>query len=239
MSYGIQVYNSDSILTIDDNYSNYAVYSSGTLTSTLNGAGYYEYTLALPNIPGILMYIRSTSNVGTYWIQQGGHAGSTTVVESDTSTSINYILVVPSSALSVPSGYGLNIYRGDGSLAFSSEYSYASLVDIGLLYNSNSLIPASINISAPVQQGRNKYFCISACHRCGYWNYSGQDPGSGNWLSGEGIYRLQVTQNSNLSFDFYQAQNEPWDPYGPPLYNTGTWSLAVLTGYFFMTILEY
>jgi len=239
MSYGIQVVNSVGITVIDDNYSNYAVYSSGSIGPIADGTGYYYYDIGLPNIPGILVFMRSQTNAGVFWVTSGGGAGTTLRIGGMSAVNIDYLLLIPSSSLAAPSGYGLNIYRGDGSLAFSSEYSYANVVALGQFYNPSYMIPGGVSIPAPVAQNRTKYFCISACHLCGYYHYSGQDPASGNILAGDGVYRLEVAQNSNLSFDFYQAQDQYWDPYGPPLYGTGSWSFAILTGYFFMTIIEY
>jgi hypothetical protein len=172
MSYGAYIENYDSIVLLDQNFDTYAVYSYGAAASTFNSAGSvwggsYDFYIAIPNIAGVLVFIRGS---GEYFCKDGGAPGTTLTISSYYSAaSINYIIVVPSGVLSASSSYGLNIYKPNGALSFSSLHTHMTLVSMPSFQahvGGTLVLPFS---------SKNRYININALYRTGTVNAATED----------------------------------------------------------------
>jgi hypothetical protein len=245
MSYGIEITNNAGQIVIDQDYSNYAVYSSGTLYQTpyIDANGYLAYPdvpLLIPNVPGALVFVSGTlvtpvngsasyMSLGYIYVVSGGWAGSTLVLGGLFPPSIEYVIVVPASGLPVPSDYGLTVFKSDGTLAFSSSYDYMRLaavvtMDVKTAYT-EVVLPAS---------SKKRYLGINACHRNGIFYYSGTTT-MGNFIAGGGDVYLaggMVDQNT-FCFSGNNAFLDAiaWEP-------NISWSWYQVAGYRSILILE-
>lgn len=172
MSFGVQIVNNSDIVLIDQDYATYAVYSSGTMAvSGSDGSGVwgstYFYNITIPNIQGALVFIKpvTTTETGGFFVISGGEAGTVLKIGSYANPgNLKYIIVVPSSALPITNGYGFNIYKIDGTLAFSSLHEHLTLVNVtSVVMNTNAtiIIPNST---------KNRYICINAANITGHVN---------------------------------------------------------------------
>ncbi len=166
MSYGISVVNDSGVIVIDQDYSNYTQYSSGSIG---NGGG-----IVIPNINGALVFVRGG---GTVYVVSGG-IPNTTMILKGTFSVVYFIVVVPASSITSLGGYGLDIKRSDGTLAYSSTLVVPTLAGMGFVDSQTSGTTISI-ASSP----KSRYFCINPCCAVGnnvnydgmfwrlYWRY--------------------------------------------------------------------
>jgi hypothetical protein len=133
MSYGFMAINANGIVQIDDNFSNYYVYSRNTV-------GGSSVNIVLPNIAGLKILINNDNNTRDFYLI-GSVIGNNTVILNWTilagTPTINYIILAPSHfAPSQDTSYGLNVYTPSGTLAFSSNLNYLNiLTEINADYN--------------------------------------------------------------------------------------------------------
>jgi hypothetical protein len=118
MSYGFQASNSSNILQIDDNYSNFAIYSEGYWAAST-----YPKQLTLPNIQGVRLLVELPQNSEVKFEGNSTVPNGTCTITC--SSALNFKVVVPSSYYTASAyGYGMNIYKADGLLAFSTNLNY-------------------------------------------------------------------------------------------------------------------
>ena len=120
MAYGIRVESSSGFTQIDQDFVNYALIASGFVTFT--GSFGNTPDRKVINTGGVastndtLLFARPLTN-GV------GLIGSGTTIIATAPTIVEWRLYERVNALTPPtSGYGLNVFRPDGSLAFSSAY---------------------------------------------------------------------------------------------------------------------
>jgi hypothetical protein len=130
MSYGLYVENSSGFIQIDENYENLMVVQSGTLTSSQN-----ELVVSSSITDDFLVFVRPNSPVTTseYNIacdnnDDDDHLFNVFCWQGSSQVpfykrSCDYAVCVKGSEFSEPTtGYGLNVYKPDGTVRWSSEY---------------------------------------------------------------------------------------------------------------------
>tara|TARA_R110000851_G_scaffold265112_2_gene417665 strand:- start:1354 stop:2094 length:741 start_codon:yes stop_codon:yes gene_type:complete len=153
MTNGIQVLNESGYTQIDSSYSNLQVLLSGTTSN------FPQATTLVTNLPSNLgtdfvIFIKpsATSGVGqsntvTFW-GYIDYSANTFVIGRTLSFNFyqgSFDYVICTEALTAPStGYGLNTYNSDGSLAFSSEYKDMECVEA---YTYTLSYPSAVNFN--------------------------------------------------------------------------------------------
>lgn len=197
MSFGIEVFNDFGITLIDQDFSNYATYSSGTLSSLgvfydVMSTPFYYFEIFIPAITGSILFLRPSTLPGDFFLVSGGGAGEVARIGSSTSSPIKFKILSPSSGFSIPATYGLNIFKPDGALAFSSDYEYMVL---------SSTVSAVVNADTTVSifgSLKERYISINPAARSGWVN--GTDETGFHYLG-------------DLYYIVYMATNESWDLY--------------------------
>lgn len=152
MSYGIRIINNANIILIDQDYANYTLYSSGATS----------YGIAVPNVSGALVFIRNINGTNQKsYIVSGGFPGTTAILGGP---SVDFMVLIPSSALTPSHTYGANVYKGDGQLVFSTDYSYLTLAAIPSV---NALTAGEVAVTLGAS-AKPRYFCLNPCCAVGY-----------------------------------------------------------------------
>lgn len=131
MTYGIYIENQSGFTQIDENYENLLVVESGTLSSSQN-----TLTVSASITNDFIVFVRPSSPVTTsqYNIacdnnKDDDHVFSVTCWQGSNLVPFykrpcDYAICVKASEFAEPtSGYGLNVYKADGNIRWSSEYS--------------------------------------------------------------------------------------------------------------------
>jgi len=132
MAYGIRVESSSGFTQIDQDFVNYVLVASGSFSSTGNYSFPQTHTINYSSLVSTLdniFFARPTTtgyNVGNNSDSElAGSSGNNVaqIVSSYTGT-IQWRVYERANVLTPPSsGYGLNVYRTNGELAFSSQFS--------------------------------------------------------------------------------------------------------------------
>jgi hypothetical protein len=140
MAYGIQIYNDSGFLQIDQDYTNYLLHTSGSVTSTgraISGSD-EEPDVSTVNVSGvsanddvIFAFRPATADGSAIRAVKTSTTGQFKIY-SDYAGTINWKAYKKGSLLSAPtSGYGLNVYRSDGTtLAYSSSFDIMSVATV-------------------------------------------------------------------------------------------------------------
>jgi hypothetical protein len=145
MSYGFSAVNG-SVVTIDQDYSNYTLHSVVTVVCDINNyySGVYVGegllgAINVPNVQGVIAFTDSTNAVST-WNSLSNVGGVSYIVvnppmvwngsyyDYPPTVSVNIGFYVPSATVVAPLvrfGYGLNIFKPDGTPAFSTNLKYS------------------------------------------------------------------------------------------------------------------
>ena len=123
MSYGFQAINQSGYVQIDQNYSNFALYSSGSATTG-------SIVIAGVDLAECLVFIRLPLNK---WAatDAGASFGDRFVIMPEYGTAnftYEYRIYRYSLALSPSTGYSLQVFRGDGSLCFDGNREQTRIV---------------------------------------------------------------------------------------------------------------
>jgi hypothetical protein len=137
MAYGIRIENSSGFTQIDQDFVNYVLVASGSFSSTGTSDSPKTHTVnfsALVSSPDTMFFARptTTASVGSSFPGMAGSStGTVATIQSFYTGTIQWQVYQRSSALSVPSsGYGLNVFRPNGELAFSSQYKIPRIFSI-------------------------------------------------------------------------------------------------------------
>lgn len=163
MSYGLNVRNENDEMIVDQDYANYALWASGTITQALGTFGTPWNFPALAAEPPLLFlssptrfvacpgYAMSGANfAGVYLIwEDGGNSGSAGL-------SVDYRLYLPASSRGASGdGYGLRVFRSDGSIAFDAGYDYLKIAAMAAPARSSGMQTYTHGIAGTV------YCCIN------------------------------------------------------------------------------
>lgn len=212
MSYGFSCTNSSGIIQIDEDYANYCVYSSGTIA---NGAG----TVTLPSIPGAVvfccldypglqwfsgnydLYISNLVHI-EYFYWNGTEAVTPYgAVGSDTNPVVTYYIMIPSnySTVSTSTGFGLNVYKSDGSVSFSSNLPYMNI----LMAIPFDVTTWTFNTVPAPDTGKTRLVGLNSAQQYGYGNYYNNDTGAEN----SAIFNIAFSLSGNT----LEIYNSYWD----------------------------
>lgn len=199
MDYGFSAINNNDIIVIDQNFSNYCLHSTITVNNSncsygyfQNNFGHYYKSLYIPNIPGVIALCNSMHDVSC-WGSLSAYGTNQILIIPDYGLSFSFQIYfyVPSTAFSVVSGYGLNVYNQLGNLTFSSTLSYLKhLVTYTVNTSINSELPYPIGISNPV-------FVLNPFHMQGDYHYQYEE---GLYYSGTSGYFASI---SNINGRYY------------------------------------
>jgi hypothetical protein len=139
MSYGMRIKNNDLKIIIDENYSNYVLYESGTLTlvfstspNTLRGSHSFSSSISVP--PIIALKPRSDYHIGLEkYTQSGDNYAGFSLVGSPAGAGnldIDWMAFVPVSHHESTENYGLKIFNASGDVTFDSGRKYLKIVSI-------------------------------------------------------------------------------------------------------------
>ena len=133
MSYGFQVLNTGNQIIIDEFFENYEIYSTGSFytvaaTDPFNGG----YQLSAP-LGCILLISPDSYEPNVYYNAYydsyaqrfliGACSSGTLIPWGNLSRLVHFIVLKPITALTpVSGGYGLNVYKADGTLTYSSNH---------------------------------------------------------------------------------------------------------------------
>lgn len=163
MSYGLNVTNSFDYVQIDQNYSNFVIHESGSVTVS---DYFYPATIPVTEINGFapLLFVRANSgqsfcvshkflNALTQVWKDPNDTNAVTV-EWFTCTPIDYI--PPSET-----DYGLHVYKSDGTIAFSSNKKYQQIydvIDFGTFTTSGATVTKQFTA---MPDGQKPFICAS------------------------------------------------------------------------------
>lgn len=131
MAYGIRVESNSGFTQIDQDFVNYVLVASGSFSSSGNNSFPQTHTInfsALVSSSDTIFFARPTTvgyNIGNNSDSEliGESFGTSATIRSLYTGTIQWRVYERANVLTPPtSGYGLNIYRPDGTLAFSSQY---------------------------------------------------------------------------------------------------------------------
>lgn len=177
MSYGIQIINQQNLIQIDENYSNYQLYSSGIRTTS----DVYPYTFLQAPVNSLLLIRPITYESNIFWVCDRrkystkveymvsalgptpfGSSGNYPYVKN-----YYYMLFVDSSLIADQTpqnfGFGLNVYKPNTKLAYSSNIATVPFIQNTYISSNTS---QTISIAAPI--GKTAYVEVSAIGRYGF-----------------------------------------------------------------------
>lgn len=119
MAYGIQIQNTNNIVQIDQDYKNYCLTQSGSVTSTTAGV-----TVTFTTVSGTIPIV-AIANVpsGNYILLTAISATSFTVSSASTTT-FNYKVYSLVDATTLASGFGLRVFNSSSQCVFDSLKTY-------------------------------------------------------------------------------------------------------------------
>jgi hypothetical protein len=231
MSYGFWVTNNSNILQIDSDFSNLAVYASGSFTGSADSSPGFDpaidryVDIALPNIAGIKFFVNIPSGADLIFTTSMIVPGNTIRIkwQSVSYAAINYLLLVPSSYFtSLNTGWGMNIYKADGNLAYSTNLDYANIAGF-LSFNPRT------DGSLVVYSSKMVYVDLGVTQYCGNWYvYNGW----GGYDAGDLYPKLSYSSNTvstHTNYDYYDALTSvgcdpeaPYACYGAVIGTSGT-----------------
>lgn len=217
MSYGIQIYNYNNEMIIDDKYRNFYVYSSGSAVSsssyTYNGVTYYKYTISYSNSTPPLLFVKIPTNV---WHYVDTLSTSGIVLWMSSNIIIDYKIVTVKNTSTAAGNYGLYVKDANNQIAFDNILSQAVLITGGLWSYSGTNTSSSLfanHTSADLTSYSLVTYAMSM-----YFDYG---------LSTEEV-RLIQRRNSTTQMEFFWTGWNVWysgDPNMPAA--TTTWNFSV------------
>lgn len=178
MSYGFSSLNTDGLIQIDGNFSNISILSTGIFTQTTFDT--YWHLIDEKD----LYFIRAGS-AGQYISAYTGYNGANLYIALTVYSSVQgenctveYLRCRPShNILTTPPsiGYGLNVIRPDGNLAFSSELITPQITNVISVNTSgldlNGTVTQTFTLNT-VLSGKKRYFAANSFSNMGilYWS---------------------------------------------------------------------
>lgn len=218
MSYGISITNNSNFLLINDTYEIYSVYQSGFFSA--DGAG----DLVIPSIDlDETLFVRNVTAdavLGLFiendWVTPSISNGqgyaftlSGSGLEKYPNAVFEYVKLkkAPLVGEDVSQTYGLQIFKSNGDLVFSTRHYHALLSAVITLSAAQVIAESSLDIALPtLLTGKNRYFNVASCSL--FATLETSDTGA-QWkykamgLSANGAtlytrYRWQSSFNNNL-----------------------------------------
>jgi hypothetical protein len=156
MTYGLQIFNDNNFIQIDETYKNYAIDESGSLSVAALSIVTVNFTSRSSEIP--LLFIRNQS-ASTYFLIRAITTNSFTVVVGVTCV-IDWFTAWPSNL--VPASVennGLTSYDASGQLIFDSRKQYPEMRQI---INLGIVTITAVTFSFPlVPSGNKPYICAN------------------------------------------------------------------------------
>jgi len=162
MSYGLTVKNSSDIIQIDQDYSNYILIDSGTIeasSTTVIGAGSDFPWLAYDALYGVSNYVvffRSDTYNVLFALKSARSTNYT--IWASASIILEYRVFVSAATLTSNTNFGLNVYKGDGEIAFTSNASYLNICSSVSL--NGGLAPYSREYTLPPTKGIKRWVSL-------------------------------------------------------------------------------
>ncbi len=166
---GLQVINDSGTIQIDQNYYNFMLYSKSTATTTLINTGtstvIYGTTITVPTTknPQIFFGVNSAYlSVGHRTVSGGSTSFQ---VYSNVATTFTYYVFVTDPAQVADSGYGLQVFREDGSLVFDARNRFLRFENVfQIAFGSTSfpLSPAGKTYAAALSFSRTSAAIVSS-----------------------------------------------------------------------------
>lgn len=162
MAYGIRVESGSGFTQIDQDFVNYVLVASGSFSSSGNNTTLQTHTInydSLVSSQDTIFFARPSTVTGlpsnTSAELVGSSYNNSATIRSLYTGTIQWRVYERASVLTPPtSGYGLNVYKPDGTLAFSSQYNVPrifailegapSFSGIGTVNHSYSAIPFAL-----------------------------------------------------------------------------------------------
>lgn len=130
MAAGIQVWNNNSFVQIDENYANHALYSKQNLTTSSVGpdSHYFGGYADIVVHPQAIVAVYSPYAVALEAVFNGGSTKTYRYRCLTLHAPITAYAYLPSNLLSPSGNVGFEVFKPDGTLAFSSGYDYMRVV---------------------------------------------------------------------------------------------------------------
>lgn len=145
MASGLLLVGDNDQVQIDGDYRNYALYQSGSVTSTsfIGNRFYATITFTAPIAEPPIVAVKSTVEVGfvSNSVNGSGEYVSTTITTSYAAVSVDFKIFIPANLLTVSTEtHGIDVYDANGDLAFHSGFDYMrvyDVVEVGGTYEGN------------------------------------------------------------------------------------------------------
>lgn len=185
MAHGIQVFGDSGYAQIDQDYSNFGLLASGSVSVAAPGDMYTSSTFTTISFPdtGVrpLIFVRSPANGAFVQLRELGNTFARFgLVTSNgyyfyTSGVLEYQIYAPVNHILSNDSYGMAIYRPDGQLSFHSGMNSMRIHSIA---NINT-VASSVAISAP----SNPFFLVNpSTFVYREWNAGGTEGGGTDYL---------------------------------------------------------
>lgn len=216
MGYGFEVINESDYILIDQDYDNYYVAETGSFTaSTVSPA-----SLSFNAFTDIMLVRSNTYGIGIYMYSLD-ITNNIIKIAAVSSIVIEYIKLRRFNTISSSGGTGLEVYKADGTLAFSSNFAVGSIAIVVPIYQSGGFYTSqNFNLPAPIRAGTKRYFDIKAACFIGYAASGAQ-------------YSLRITRAGKFLNDLTLNSTTVSIGQGPP---SVQYSLAAYANYMVMDI---
>lgn len=134
MTYGFYCENESGFVQVDGTYDNFAVFASGTVQCGFTGGPTYEVTFPAGTPADFIIFAKPTTESGFVRFMYGTQLVQTgydptfffTQVYGATETfTVDWVIAVRSNTIATSvnpeTGYGLNVYKDDGTIAYNSN----------------------------------------------------------------------------------------------------------------------
>lgn len=129
MPAGLQVWNNGTFIQIDSEYTNYALLQKATVSLNASGPIHYFGGYADITVSSVaIVAVTSTSKICLESITVSGANRVFRYRSTVLGASMTYYVFVPSNFVAPATNYGFEVFRADGSLAFSSGHNYMRVV---------------------------------------------------------------------------------------------------------------
>lgn len=133
MSTGLKIVNASGFIQIDADYTNYALYAKGTVTSGSGGRWVVPLPLNMNHVP--LVFVRAPFTdrwvIGQVFASKGnwtngyviahGHVLNNALTAGISGQVLEYAVFIKNPPTTTPSGYGLLVKKSDGTTVFDSS----------------------------------------------------------------------------------------------------------------------
>ena len=130
MPTGLQINNDNGYIQIDDNYSNFMLVNKGIVNISQQGQIDYRGSVTFSDQSNTLILAIGLSSTKTNCIRNNSNNQTTFTIHSDVNSTVDYYLFDINRPIA-GNNYGLEVYKADGKIAYSSKNTSMRVVSNG------------------------------------------------------------------------------------------------------------